>query len=706
MERPLPLPSLSLQPPETAVWIGSPHPFDLHEVYLNFRAPQWQWNGVGQVMLRLTADSRYKLWVNGAFVQRGPARSHPWAQKVDEILITDALKAGENQLAIQVYQPGYSHFSGVHRGAAGLLAWVECDGDVVWVTNGRWCVQRDGSFAEDVPRVSIYGSGVERRDWRLVEDWQTAVYDDDHWSKARVVDGVNGAIWSGLQQRDMPFMTEWTESLSQPLAYRCGQVTEQGHEGMKLGWETAVAQPLVQHDDWIGLTPNCHTNYWLFDLGRAYTCQGVVEIEGAHGGEQLAISYADKMDSGEVIISDPTTYCRVRLTDFFTLRSGSQTAASFAMRGGRYLLFRLVDGNSELRLRFQVRLAETTKVFENLQLLETGDELLDEVVLLCENTMRACVQDTFVDCVWRESSQWLGDALIQGLTLTAMSGDVRPIRAVLLDTAQGIYPDGLLPSVAPAEVHAYTIPRYSCMWVELLAHYWQETADSELLHHLWPTLTRVLTAVQANRHETGLLMHTPGRRFYIDWSATAQSDPHLVYNLHVVLALQVAAQLAQSFEPKMMAVWQTQADDLRWICRGLFWENGRYWDDLQRTTFSQLGAAMALLSGTVEPLTGTAEPKEVKNLLDGIIACSLEKREEMVLASPFMHHYVFEALRQNGRSQAIIDIIKLRWGRWVKEEYPTSWENWEVDFPDGSQCHAFSAHPRYHLAQIFRKESS
>jgi hypothetical protein len=23
-----------------------------------------------------------------------------------------------------------------------------------------------------------------------------------------------------------------------------------------------------------------------------------------------------------------------------------------------------------------------------------------------------------------------------------------------------------------------------------------------------------------------------------------------------------------------------------------------------------------------------------------------------------------------------------------------------VDFPDGSQCHAFSAHPLYHLAQI------
>jgi hypothetical protein len=72
----------------------------------------------------------------------------------------------------------------------------------------------------------------------------------------------------------------------------------------------------------------------------------------------------------------------------------------------------------------------------------------------------------------------------------------------------------------------------------------------------------------------------------------------------------------------------------------------------------------------------------------------------MVLASPFMHHYIFEALRRYHRLEAVLEIIRYRWGRWVETGYPTTWENWNVDFPDGSQCHAFSAHPRYHLAQI------
>jgi len=136
----------------------------------------------------------------------------------------------------------------------------------------------------------------------------------------------------------------------------------------------------------------------------------------------------------------------------------------------------------------------------------------------------------------------------------------------------------------------------------------------------------------------------------------------------------------------------------------LFRPPGRWYDDLEQSTFSQLAGALALL-------TGTARPGEVENLLDAIAARSLDPQDDpspdkMVLASPFMHHYIFEALRKGGKSQQVVEIIRHRWGRWVETGYPTVWENWNVDFPDGSQCHAFSAHPRYHLAEIMRERGS
>jgi alpha-L-rhamnosidase len=108
--------------PEHAAWIGSEHPFDLHEAYLCFRQT-WQLDKQPKrAEIFITADSRYKLWLNGRFVARGPARSYPHAQCVDQLNVAPFLEPGTNTMAVQVYQPGYSHFAYVHRAVTGLLA--------------------------------------------------------------------------------------------------------------------------------------------------------------------------------------------------------------------------------------------------------------------------------------------------------------------------------------------------------------------------------------------------------------------------------------------------------------------------------------------------------------------------------------------------------------------------------------------------------
>ena len=58
-----------------------------------------------------------------------------------------------------------------------------------------------------------------------------------------------------------------------------------------------------------------------------------------------------------------------------------------------------------------------------------------------------------------------------------------------------------------------------------------------------------------------------------------------------------------------------------------------------------------------------------------------------------MHHYIFQALDHLGQPGDIRAIIAARWGGWAKAGAPTTWENWNIDFPDGSACHGFSAHP-------------
>jgi hypothetical protein len=60
--------------PDTAFWIGSDHAFDLQETYLNFRRDIVFESVPQSAKLIITADSRYRLWVNGHYCL-------PWRSK-------------------------------------------------------------------------------------------------------------------------------------------------------------------------------------------------------------------------------------------------------------------------------------------------------------------------------------------------------------------------------------------------------------------------------------------------------------------------------------------------------------------------------------------------------------------------------------------------------------------------------------------------
>lgn len=697
----------SLNFPPDAVWIGSDHAFDLREAYLRFRSPaDWKLEQQPkQTDLFITADSRYKLWVNGRYVARGPARSYPHAQCVDRLDVTPYLRAGSNTLAVQVYQPGYSHFSYVHRGMAGLLAHLVVDGHSELATNSRWRTSRDVSFAATVPPVSIYISGVEDRDLKLADNWLDPTYDDSGWAAARLVAPVGGYPWTEMQPRSLPLLVERDLPMSL-VETRRGNVVENPdiHLTLRESWLATSPHPIQADDDgWFNLTLAAEeTALWAFDLGRGYSCQGWAEVQAAGGQEQLAISYSEKLQGDEPYLSDPETYCRVRMTDRYHLRSGTQVVEPFALRGGRLLLFQLVGPTSaDLKIRFHARGAEyPLKVSRPLT---TSDPHLSNIITFCEDTLRACLLDGFVDNPWRESAQWIGDALSDGLVMAAMSDDTRPLRRLLELAAQGAYPDGVLPGVLPSEAHAYCVVDFNFQWVELLNFYRKISRDDSFVSEMWPTLVKMLDRFCQDLNADGLLISQPGRRLFIDWSPSSKNEPNAAYNLHFILALQQAVALATSSGAEAEANrWREQATALRSAARAAFYRQGRWYNDVDRTTFSQLSASLAVLTGAVKP-------DEETDLLETIAARSLDLDDDhepskMVLASPYMHHRVFEALRQGGKSEMVVEIIRRRWGRWVEAGYPTAWENWNVDFPDGSQCHGFSAHPRYHLAEIAREK--
>ena len=206
-----------------------------------------------------------------------------------------------------------------------------------------------------------------------------------------------------------------------------------------------------------------------------------------------------------------------------------------------------------------------------------------------------------------------------------------------------------------------------------------------------PTLARMLARFRQDVAADGLLRAEPGRRLFLDWSGQDRSEPNLTYNLRYLHGLQTAARLATALDrAELAANWAAQAAALRAQIEQTF-RNGAGWRESPQAAAAQLPLALLLLTGVV---TG----HEVTALADQIIARSLDlddgaPADKLILASPFMHHYVFAALDHIGRPDAIRAIIRARWGRWAMAGQATTWENWNVDFPDGSVCHGFSAHP-------------
>ena len=72
-------------------------------------------------LLHITADKSYKLFVNGRYVCRGPARGYQSHWPFDSVDIRPYLKPGHNWISVEAYNPGISTFQYLHLTRAGLL---------------------------------------------------------------------------------------------------------------------------------------------------------------------------------------------------------------------------------------------------------------------------------------------------------------------------------------------------------------------------------------------------------------------------------------------------------------------------------------------------------------------------------------------------------------------------------------------------------
>ncbi len=184
-----------------------------------------------EALLRITASSKYELFVNGKAVCQGPARSAPHHQSFDILEIKSILQSGKNTIAVRVHhQKG--KFSYHLKGRAGLL--VQLDFDEVFesvLTDKNWKVIADNSWDDASPVINRFQMVVnDRVDFgKQLKGWEQIDYDDSNWEDAFPL--LRNAGWPSPKKDEIAraLTTPWTSLIPRDIPYLIEKDVEASH---------------------------------------------------------------------------------------------------------------------------------------------------------------------------------------------------------------------------------------------------------------------------------------------------------------------------------------------------------------------------------------------------------------------------------------------------------------------------------------------
>ena len=183
--------------------IWSPSVSSGTQAYVAFRKTFELSDPTTAAVLHVFADSRYMLWVNGAYVLRGPCRFNPKRPEFDSVDLRPFLKRGSNALVVLVHHYAGAVNGRIMRHAPGLTACLVVGGKEILRTDNSW---RCSDKTQYRPSPGAWSSIPDVLDGRLCPlDWTAPTFDDAAWQPAVPVDGHT---WGELQPRSIPLARE------------------------------------------------------------------------------------------------------------------------------------------------------------------------------------------------------------------------------------------------------------------------------------------------------------------------------------------------------------------------------------------------------------------------------------------------------------------------------------------------------------------
>jgi hypothetical protein len=649
--------------------------------------------------VRVSADNRFVLFVNGHRVGDGPARGDLPHWRYERFDLAPLLQPGQNLITATVWNFGvYAPIAQMTDRTAFLLESEATGADSISTPKG-WLVEVEPGHGP-IPRVAngfseymASGTGEEidaaRYDWTWNDPGATGpawvpaaspIRESIYSTVNRVhsADTTGDNPW-GLVPDALPHMEYRPES--------AGLTVRADFPALKAFPTAPVTVPAGSH---------VHLMLDRKTLTTAYPLLTVSGGKGAHirltYSEALYDKNLHKGDRDDV--GDRTAH---GLTDSFLPDGGPHRSFEpLWWRTWRYLDLDIQTGDEPLQLE-SLTASFTAYPFEERATFKSPDAQLDDIWKISWRTARLDAHETYMDTPYYEQLQYAGDTRIQALISYAVAGDDRLARQALQAFNLSRMPEGITRSRYPSSL-PQTIPTFSLLWIGMVHDYWMYRPDAEPARASIEGTRTVLDWFAAHEQPDGLLNELPWWSF-IDWvsSGTIPTyDAHgesCMTTLEYLGALNDAADLEKALgDPLLATRYQSRAAHIRSGLFGKCWSvsRGLIADNPELKNFNQ----QANILGVLYDVVPKDRQKEVLRRMLGIDPGTAP--DGVLSASYYFRYYLARALDHAGLADEYLRSLD-PWRKLL----PLHFSTWpEIPGNTRSDSHAWTAHPIYDLLTL------
>ncbi|CAK7226325.1 hypothetical protein SBRCBS47491_006191 [Sporothrix bragantina] len=472
------------------------------------------------IPLQVSADTRYRLYLNGHSISFGPCKSYlgRWNyETVDNI--RPWLREGQNVLAARVLRFSSTHpgcLSMIRSAQPGFLLACSLPQETI-ATDTSWKCYRDEATKlvdDDAwdyrlgPQFLGLNETVDGRLSLSYQNWTDVEYSDSTWPMA-VIQRTSTRKMSPmltphrLVPREIPALTE-------EVAQFDGATKSSGSDSLSTSdWTQLVTAG-------VPVTVPANTVHTVDIFSSALTT-GFIDLQCTLDGPeddgvsvQLLYSecYETPWTDGQPRNKgDRTDFTNGELygpSDTYTPHKGDNHYSPFWWRTFRYIHLTVTTAASPITFtglsyrstHYPLRVAST---------IQSSSPLLNDLWTVSLRTLQNCMHETYEDCPFYEQNQFAMDARTQILLTYLVSRDDRLARKTMRGFYASRRDDGLVETHYPCPGRAISIPTFSLFWVLMVWDHMVYFGDEALVRYYLGGIDGVLGYFERHLNEQGLV---------------------------------------------------------------------------------------------------------------------------------------------------------------------------------------------------------